>query len=91
MEQANEDTVIAKPEEVVTRMEVTGGEVEAVRAQLHADAATLAAEQAEMESLWFAPSSIEEGTLQKALRHLHAVIEGDKDVSASLHGSYGDA
>lgn len=34
-------------------------------------------EQAEDESLWFIPRYITEDLLQRALRRLHAVIEGD--------------
>lgn len=38
--------------------------------------------QADLESLWLMNTTITEALLMAALRHLHAVIEGD-DVSAN--------
>ena len=40
----------------------------------------IVAEQAEDESLWFFPEYITEDILQRALRRLHAVIEGDEEI-----------
>ncbi len=37
-------------------------------------------EQAEDESLWFIPEYVTEEYLQKALRKLHAVIEGNEEM-----------
>lgn len=37
--------------------------------------------QAELESLWTDTASITEHMLQAALRHLHAVIEGDEEMA----------
>lgn len=40
------------------------------------DAKTVVAEQAEDEGLWFIPHTITEDILQRALRRLHAAVEG---------------
>lgn len=41
--------------------------------------------QAELDALWLQPAHIETAMVQQALRHLHAVIEGDEDAD-SLNG-----
>lgn len=44
--------------------------------------------QAEMDSLWFTPETIGEHILISALRHLHAVIEGDEKASELAKRQY---
>ena len=41
-------------------------------------------EQAEDDRLWFGPEYITKDSLQKALRRLHAAIEGDWSLAESL-------
>lgn len=50
--------------------------------------------QANLETLWSSPvdrqPSMQEVLLQYALRHLHAVIEGDKRMAAVFKSEYWD-
>lgn len=44
--------------------------------------------QAEMESLWLMEPTLQEHILMSALRHLHAVIEGDAEVAEIYKSEY---
>lgn len=46
--------------------------------------------QAEMQSLWLIYPNINEALLMAALRHLHAVIEGDAPGALAAKGVYWD-
>ncbi len=46
--------------------------------------------QAGMECLWFQAESSTEAILQAALRHLHAVVEGDEAEAKYYETQYGD-
>lgn len=44
--------------------------------------------QAKMESLWLMNPTITEAMLMAALRHLHAIIEGDEEIIDAVKAEY---
>lgn len=44
--------------------------------------------QSNMESLWIKPHFVTENILQKALQHIHAVMNGDNDLAEKCKSFY---
>lgn len=59
--------------------------------RVRADLMRIVNHQAEMKSLWFLEPSLPEHHLQMALRHLHAMIEGDPALAEIAKQKYWDA
>jgi len=56
-----------------------------------ADLKEIVEHQANMETMWLdSPPTIAEAMLQSALRHLHAVIEGDAEMAKLSKENYWD-
>lgn len=53
--------------------------------------ATIVAEQAEDEGLWFVPVTASEDYLQQALRRLHAAVEAQAKSTPATHSIVSDS
>jgi hypothetical protein len=59
--------------------------------EILARARALARKQADDEGLWFKAETAPEAYLQRALRHIHAVIEDDQRVLELMFGERGSS